>query len=57
MRAHPGQPISPDPLPNDAQRRHFPPLAYGSLRETPALTDTRVGHFSIGTSGTLFARR
>jgi hypothetical protein len=34
----------------------FLSLAYDSLRETQALTDTPVGHFSIGTAETLFNR-
>jgi len=50
------QPTSADPLRHDAQRRHFPPLAYGSLREKPALTDTHVAYFSIGATGLDFNR-
>ncbi len=49
-------PTSARPLPTGAQRRHLPPLAYGSLREKPALTDNRAGHFSTGASGPHFAR-
>jgi hypothetical protein len=40
----------------DVLLRHFTPLAYGSLREKPALTHTQVGHFSTDTGGPLFAR-
>ena len=49
--------------PDDAEGsdgRYLDPLAtlaYGSLRKTPAPTQTQVGHFSTGASGPLFDRR
>jgi hypothetical protein len=40
-----GEP-QPGVLAHDAQRRHFAALAYGSLRQKPALTNTDVAYFS-----------
>jgi hypothetical protein len=43
-------------VPARTRRRQFAPLAYGSLREPPPLTDTHVVHVSAGASGPLFNR-
>ena len=63
----PPRPDPPDPSPAERlrastdsgtgpRRRHFAPLAYGSLPKKPPHPNPQVAHFSTGASGPLFDR-